>query len=52
VGKTTLALDIADSRPSVYLDLEATFDREKLADPVLFLGKHSEKLVICGLFRN
>lgn len=46
VGKTTLALDIADSRPSVYLDLEATFDREKLADPVLFLGKHSEKLVI------
>jgi len=46
VGKTTLALEIADGRPSIYLDLEAMSDREKLADPVLFLGKHSDKLVI------
>ena len=46
VGKTTLALEIADGRPSIYLDLEATSDREKLSDPVLFLGKHADELVI------
>lgn len=46
VGKTTLALEIAATRPSIYLDLEATADRDKLADPVLFLGKQADKLVI------
>jgi len=46
VGKTTLALKLAESRPSVYLDLEATADREKLADPVQFLRLHGDKLVI------
>lgn len=46
VGKTTLALEIAKGRPSVYLDLEALADREKLSDPVLFLGRHADKLVI------
>jgi uncharacterized protein len=35
VGKTTLAHEIAATRPSIYLDLEATADRDKLADPVL-----------------
>ena len=37
VGKTTLAHEIAGTRPSIYLDLEATADRNKLSDPVLFL---------------
>lgn len=46
VGKTTLAHAIAEARPSLYLDLEATADREKLADPVLFLGQYTDKLVI------
>jgi predicted AAA+ superfamily ATPase len=46
VGKTTLALDIAAGRPAVYLDLEALADREKLSDPVLFLERHVDKLVI------
>lgn len=46
VGKTTLALEIARSRPAIYLDLEATADREKLSDPVLFLDRHVDKLVV------
>lgn len=46
VGKTTLAHQIAATRPSIYLDLEATADRDKLADPVLFLGKQTDKLVV------
>lgn len=46
VGKTTLALSLAESRPSVYLDLEASADREKLTDPVQFLRQHRDKLVI------
>ncbi|WP_305910373.1 ATP-binding protein (plasmid) [Methylomarinum sp. Ch1-1] len=46
VGKTTLALEIANTRKAVYLDLEAYEDREKLKDPVLFLSKNEGKLVI------
>ena len=46
VGKTTLALEIAKKRPSLYLDLESTSDRDKLADPERFLTMHEEKLVI------
>jgi len=46
VGKTTLALQIGKTRPSLYLDLEATADRDKLSDPVLFLNQHRDKLVI------
>ena len=46
VGKTTLALEIAATRPSVYLDLENTADREKLSDPPVFLNFHTDKLVI------
>jgi hypothetical protein len=46
VGKTTLALQIGEQRPSIYLDLEAAADRDKLSDPVLFLARHADKLVI------
>ncbi len=46
VGKTTLALDIAKDRKSIYLDLEAIEDREKLRNPVLFLTKNEDKLII------
>lgn len=46
VGKTTLALEVAKSRPSVYLDLESDADRAKLADPALYLAQHTDKLVV------
>lgn len=46
VGKTTLALEIAETRPSLYLDLESKSDRDKLSDPALFLGNHENELVI------
>jgi predicted AAA+ superfamily ATPase len=46
VGKTTLALEIAAERPSVYLDLEAPADRAKLVDAELYLAGQDGKLVI------
>ena len=46
VGKTTLALDIAEERPSVYLDLESPGDRHKLTKPELFLRQYEDRLVI------
>jgi predicted AAA+ superfamily ATPase len=46
VGKTTLALEIAEARPAIYLDLESDADRAKLAEPELYLGQHDDKLVI------
>ncbi len=45
-GKTTLALAVAEKRPSIYLDLERSTDRAKLADPEYFLSQHADKLVI------
>lgn len=46
VGKTTLALDVAGTRPAVYLDLESEADRAKLAEPELYLPQHEDKLVV------
>lgn len=46
VGKTTLALEVAQEREAVYLDLESAADRAKLADPELYLASHEGKLVI------
>jgi len=46
VGKTTLAHEMADERPSIYLDLESDRDRAKLTDPELYLESHEGKLVI------
>ncbi len=46
VGKTTLALDLAEARLAIYLDLESEADRAKLADPELYLSQHADKLVI------
>lgn len=45
-GKTTLALEVAKGRASVYLDLESEADRAKLAEPELYLPQHGDKLVI------
>lgn len=59
VGKTTLALAIAEHRPSIYLDLESDADRVRLAEPELYLAEHEDKLVILDevhrlpeIFRN
>jgi len=46
IGKTTLALDIADGRDALYLDLESAADRTKLSDPSLFLEPLESRLVI------
>ena len=46
VGKTTLALEVAKGRSSLYLDLESQTDRTKLSDPELFLKKYENHLVI------
>ena len=45
-GKTTLALEVARSRPSIYLDLESEADRAKLSEPELYLAQHADRLVI------
>lgn len=46
VGKTTLALEIAAQRPSVYLDLESPADRTRLSDPEQYFADHEDELVI------
>lgn len=46
VGKTTLAMEIAEQRPSVYLDLERAADRQILAEPDLYLDEQAGTLVI------
>src|ERR1700735_390739 len=46
VGKTTLALAIAEGRDGLYLDLESTEDRSKLAEPALYLRNFTERLVV------
>lgn len=58
-GKTTLALALAKTRPSIYLDLDSDTDRNKLSEVELYLSSHQDKLVILdevhrlpGLFSN
>ncbi len=46
VGKTTLALKIADARPALYLDLESPADSAKLQEPELFFQQNHDKLII------
>ena len=46
VGKTTLAIEIAEGLNAVYLDLESRADREKLGEPALYLGEYEDRLVI------
>jgi uncharacterized protein len=46
VGKTTLALEIGATRPSVYLDLEDEDERAKLSNPVRYFADHEKYLVI------
>ncbi|WP_150295576.1 ATP-binding protein [Sphingobium estronivorans] len=46
VGKTTLAQEVGEFQPSIYLDLESDADRAKLTEPELYLEAHEDKLVI------
>jgi predicted AAA+ superfamily ATPase len=46
VGKTTLALAIAEQRDALYLDLESPRDRARLDDPEGYLEPHLDKLVV------
>lgn len=46
IGKTTLALEIEKSYPSVYLDLESPADLAKLDDPLAYLQAQQGKLVV------
>ena len=46
VGKTTLALQIAQGRPSVYLDLENRLDLQKVQDIAAFYEENDDKLII------
>jgi predicted AAA+ superfamily ATPase len=46
VGKTTLALAVADGRSATYLDLESEADRARLAEPELYLADHAEELLV------
>ena len=48
VGKTTLALEVAKSRGAIYLDLENSEDRARLASPALYFKSTEDKLVIPG----
>jgi len=46
VGKTTLALEIAKSYDSIYLDLESELDKAKLGNPAYYFEQHKDKLII------
>ena len=46
VGKTTLALEVAETVDSVYLDLESPADLARLSEPELYLGDHEDRLVV------
>src|SRR5262245_59931551 len=46
VGKTTLALGIAETRAAAYLDLESEGDRARLAEPELYFADHTDERLI------
>ncbi len=46
VGKTTLALAVAERLGGHYMDLESEVDRAKLSDAEAYLAMHLDKLVI------
>lgn len=46
VGKTTLALQLAEDRSASYLDLESEVDRAKLTEPELYFAGHVDELLV------
>lgn len=46
IGKTTIALDIVESLPALYLDLESRLDLEKVRDIRSFYEVNQDKLIV------
>jgi len=46
VGKTTLALTIAENFESIYIDLDLPGDLQKLDDPGYYFDQHHKKLIV------
>lgn len=46
VGKTTLAIEIAERSPSIYLDLESAEDVARVEQPLPYLNDHADELVV------
>jgi uncharacterized protein len=46
VGKTTIALNISETTPSVYLDLESRIDLQKVQDIEAFHEENGNKLIV------
>ena len=46
IGKTTLAINICNSLPAVYLDLEDRLDLQKVSDIKSFYNENRDKLII------
>ncbi|MDN3582809.1 ATP-binding protein [Mucilaginibacter flavus] len=46
VGKTTIALNINDAKPAVYLDLEDRLDLQKISDVSAFHSENRNSLII------
>ncbi len=46
VGKTTIALNISESVPAIYLDLENRLDLQRARDITAFHAENSDKLII------
>lgn len=46
VGKTTIAFNISEKIPSVYLDLESTLDLQKVQDIISFHDANKDRLII------
>ena len=46
VGKTTLALNLSEQTPAIYLDLESTLDAAKLNDIAAFHAENRGRLII------
>jgi predicted AAA+ superfamily ATPase len=46
IGKTTLAINICNSLPAVYLDLEDRLDLQKVSDIKSFYDENRDKLII------
>lgn len=46
VGKTTIALNISETMPSIYLDLENRRDLQKVQDIEAFHGANRDKLIV------
>ena len=54
VGKTTLAkiLEKGLNKPTLFLDLERDSDRQKLAEPELFLQQYTDRCIIIDEIQN